>query len=66
MTDLVESENNTKIQHGTDWFWGGCSDKTHYAEDISKTFLESLDMGTDPQAHTHLHNYQVGRMVRLY
>lgn len=62
LMELTESENNTRT-HKSDWYWGGCSDKTHYAEKIAKQFMDPLEQGSDAQAHTHLHNNHIGRMV---
>ncbi len=46
-----------------DWKWEGCSHSYHFAERVSRMYVDSRDSGMDSRALVSRHNNQAGREV---
>ena len=46
-----------------EWKWGGCSDNVKFGEEVSRQFLDSGEVGTDPRTLANLHNSEAGRVA---
>ncbi|KAJ8915234.1 hypothetical protein NQ315_015457 [Exocentrus adspersus] len=55
------TRNRQKINHSTDWTWGGCSDDVSYALEVAKKLFDKLEKGLDAAAYVGRHNGKVGR-----
>ncbi|XP_078382932.1 protein Wnt-8b-like [Oculina patagonica] len=55
---------NRQQKSGTEyWQWGGCSDNIWYGENMTRSFIDSLEQGDNARKVVNLHNYDVGRKV---
>ncbi|XP_078384175.1 protein Wnt-8b-like [Oculina patagonica] len=59
----VELKNRQPKGGNGDWQWGGCSDNIWFGENMTRSFIDSMQQGDNARKAVNLHNYDIGRKV---
>lgn len=59
----VELKNRQPNNGNGDWQWGGCSDNIWFGENMTRSFIDSLEQDDGARKVVNLHNNDFGRKV---
>ncbi|KAJ7325619.1 Ligand for members of the frizzled of seven transmembrane receptor [Desmophyllum pertusum] len=59
----VEVRNKQPKGGNGDWQWGGCSDNIWFGENMTRNFIDSLELADNARRAVNLQNNEVGRRV---